>query len=360
MDKRIDSHKLMFHPERVAGWLRKEQLFPINMEICLTGACNHRCTFCCCDYMGYKPDTLDYDLLLQNIEEISKPENGLKSILLAGTGEPCLYPRFTDMVNGIKKLGVDVALSTNGVLFTPDKIEAVMPSLSWIRFSTSGGTENTYHKIHRGKPGDLQRVFDNIEYAAQYKKKNRLKTVINVQIVMVPDNVSEIVEFGKRVKELGADNYIVKAFGANPKMENRVGENIGENFFTNCEDMIDSLEKLNGDGFDAVYREERIHNLRSTKDYTECFASPFHAFMAANGSVYPCCHLPGMRKYEFGNINNGESLMDIFMDRKGRRREVLKELKEQKLAPCPMACKLELPNKYLNGLVHPDDHVNFI
>ena len=51
---RIDSHKLIYHPDAVAGWLKGENIYPIEIEIGLTNACNHRCTFCAVDYTGYK------------------------------------------------------------------------------------------------------------------------------------------------------------------------------------------------------------------------------------------------------------------------------------------------------------------
>ena len=359
MNQRVDSHKLMLHPERVAKWKSGEKILPINMEICLTGACNHRCTFCCCDYMNYKPDMLDYDKLINNIKTISEPKDGLKSVLLAGTGEPCLYPRFINVVNEIKRIGVDVAVSTNGVLFDKNKIDECMESISWVRFSTSGGTEETYNKIHRGKPGDLQKVFSNLEYASKYKSLHNLKTVLNVQIVMIPENVNEIVPLGKKIKELGADRFIVKAFGWNPPMENKTGEGINKEFFENQDMLKEEFAKLSDGRFEALYRVERIHNIFSNKNYDECYASPFHAFLGADGSVYPCCHLPGIEKYKFGNINK-ESLFDIFMDNSGRRLQVLHILKEEKLTHCANACKLEEMNKYLHELVFPGDHVNFI
>ena len=56
----IDSHKLMYHPERVTQWLqasnqweRIKEIYPIYMEISPMGACNHRCTFCSVDYLSH-------------------------------------------------------------------------------------------------------------------------------------------------------------------------------------------------------------------------------------------------------------------------------------------------------------------
>lgn len=360
-DIRIDSHKLIYHPDRVAQWRQGEKIFPINMEICLTGACNHRCVFCCCDYLDYKADMLDYDNLLGNLREISPSceAHGLKSVLLAGTGEPLLYPRFAEFVNTLKGYGVDVALSTNGVLFTKEKADASLSALSWIRFSVSAGTEETYRRIHRSKQGDLQRVFNNIHYAAELKKKNKLDVVLNVQIVMIPDNLNEIVPLARKVKELGADHYIVKVYGTNVEMKNKIKETVSKEFYTNQALLREELKLLDDERFRAIYRDERVKNILNKKSYTECYASPFHAFLASDGGVYPCCNLPGLHPYCFGNINE-ILLRDIFLDRAGSRREVLQKLSDQKLAPCTTACKLDVMNQYLEKIVRPVQHVNFI
>ena len=71
MDKfLIDSHKLIYHPERVAAlaeagkdWSKHKSLKPLYAEISTSGACNHRCTFCSVDYIGYKSVFINRQIL---------------------------------------------------------------------------------------------------------------------------------------------------------------------------------------------------------------------------------------------------------------------------------------------------------
>ncbi|MGN0141581.1 MAG: radical SAM/SPASM domain-containing protein [Roseburia sp.] len=355
-DYRIDSHKLIFHPDRVADWMQGKTVYPINAEVGLAGACNHRCIFCAVDYMGYEPKVLTRRIVHERFGEMQG--KGLKSVLFAGTGEPLLNKDAPEIINDTKKMGIDVALSTNGVLFTEDIAKECMNSISWIRFSTSAGTEETYKTIHRGKDGDLERVFSNIYNAAQLKKKYNMKTVLGVQIVMIPENVDEVVMLAKKVKELGADQFSVKSFGWQPLSSSELKKEVDRtSYYDNREDLIHELEELNDENFRAVYRLNRMSKPKTGKNYTECYALPFHTNIDANGDVWPCCVLIGAKDMSFGNIY--ENTFEEIWNGEQRVR-VIKRLKDMKLSECTPECKLDDMNRYLHELKHPNAHVNFI
>lgn len=354
-DYRIDSHKLMFHPRRVADWFEGKLVYPINAEIGLAGACNHRCVFCAVDYMGYAPQMLSREILYERISEMY--EKGLKSVLFAGTGEPLLNKNVIHIINDTKYIGVDVALSTNGVLFTKDVAEACMGSISWIRFSVSAGTEETYKKIHRGKDGDLERVFNNIYNAAELKRRNGWKTVLGVQIVMIPDNENEIIMLAKKVKELGADQFSVKSFGAQPLSSNELKKLDRISYYDHYEALEQQLSRLDDDRFRAVFRSNRASKPKIGKCYTECYAMPFHVNIDASGDVWPCCTLIGMDGMNFGNINIS-SFEEIWLGEK--RKQAIQKINDGKLSMCIPDCKLDDMNRYLYELKCPNAHINFI
>lgn len=352
---RIDSHKLMFHPRRVAEWYEGKLSHPINAEIGLAGACNHRCVFCAVDYMGYNPHVLSREMLYNRLKEMQK--KGLKSVLYAGTGEPLLNTNAVHIINDTKSLGIDVALSTNGVLFTKDVARECMNSISWIRFSVSAGTEETYKRIHQGQDGDLERVFQNIHNAAQLKKQYGWKTVLGVQIVMIPDNESEVLKLAKEVKELGADQFSVKSFGAQPLSSNELKKLDRISYYEHCEELERELSKLNDENFRAVFRSNRASKPKIGKCYEECYAMPFHVNIDASGDVWPCCSLIGMDGMCFGNINEN-TFEEIWLGEK--RKQAIQKINGAKLSMCIPDCKLDDMNRYLHELKHPNAHINFI
>jgi cyclic pyranopterin phosphate synthase len=191
MDKYcIDSHKLMLHPHRVSKWLEGEKIYPIYMEISPSGKCNQRCTFCSLDYMGYKDRFLDEDRMYSLLSELSIV--GVKSIMYAGEGEPLLHPQMVDIIQATKDNGIDVALTTNGTLLDHKVAEKIIPYLSWVKVSINAATDKTYKKIHRGKDTDLRRVLGNLVYAVTTRNIHNYSCTIGTQVILLPDNVTEI------------------------------------------------------------------------------------------------------------------------------------------------------------------------
>lgn len=356
VDDRINSHKLIYHPDRVAIWLKTGEEHPINAEVAISGACNHRCVFCSVDYMKYIPKFLPKELMHCRMKEMH--QLGLKSVLLAGNGEPLLNKDAVAIINDMKNIGLDVALSTNGVLFTQETAERCMQSLSWIRFSVSAGTEENYKKIHRGKDRDLSRLFHNIECAADTKRKRNLETTLNVQIVMTPDNIHEVLLLARKVKDLGADRFIAKSVGWFSQTESILKNTINrEEFYSNQEELKEELANLSDENFKCVYRSDRVSKITKERSYNECMASVFHVCIDSNGDVVPCCAFMGIPEMSYGNINE-KSFIEIWEG--NRRKDVLKRLKDSNLSGCPADCKLDNMNCYLQELINPGVHVNFI
>ena len=348
---RMDSHKLLFHPERVADWLNGKTIYPIEMEIGISGGCNHRCVFCAVDYMEYKPRMLKADVLIPNLKLMG--EKGLRSIIYAGEGEPLTNPDAPEIINRTKGNGIDAAMSTNGVLFTKEKSRSCLKSLSWVRFSIAGATDATYEKIHQCRKGDLQRALKNMSDAAAVKREQKLGTTLGAQLLLLPENKDEVVTLAKIIRETGFDYFTVKPFSQHPSSKAKLTVDYSE-----AEDIGKELRQYETEDFKIYFRSKSIENLNMEKPYDFCDGLYFMTYMDANGDVFPCIVFMGQDDFIYGNINE-KTFPEIWESERAKK---IRAMFDDAFihAHCRKTCRLDEINKYLHELRHPGSHVNFI
>lgn len=348
---RMDSHKLIYHPGIVSRWLEGENIYPIEIEISPSGLCNHRCTFCAVDYIGYQPVFLDKSIILRDIRQMSK--KGLKSVICSGEGEPLLNKDFPDIANGIKASGVDVALSTNGVLFTKEKLFECLGAFTWVRYSIASLEENSYNKIQRGKIGDLNRVKENLADAVRMKYDRKLKTTLGVQCLLLPENVSQLSDMAQELCEIGVDYLVIKPYSQHLHSENVLNIDYEEML-----ELEQQIKKYETENFAVHFRAKAMKKMHHVKEYKQCLGLPFMTHIDAKGNVWPCVAHIGTEEFCYGNINE-QTFQEIWEGQK--RSEVEKKLRELDINKvCREACRLDEINKYLDELKHPGEHVNFI
>lgn len=347
---RMDSHKLIYHPERVSKWLKGKLIYPIELEIGLSGACNHRCIFCAVDYMEYKPVLISLETMKRNLKIFG--EKGVKSIIYAGEGEPLVNPDAPEIINITKSNGIDAAMSTNGVLLTKEKSAECLKSLTWVRFSIAGATDATYEKIHQCKKGDLQNALKNMENAAKIKRDQKLRTTLGAQLLLLPENKDEIVALAKIVKKFGFDYFTVKPFSQHPSSKARLQVDYSE-----AEEIGIELKEYESEDFKIYFRSKSIENLSIEKPYNVCHGVYFMAHITASGNVCPCVVFMEDNFY-YGNINeqNFDEIWESERAEKIRRLFADDFLRKN----CRKNCRLDEMNKYLHTLKNPGMHVNFI
>lgn len=352
---RIDSHKLIFHPDRVATWMSGETVYPLYVEISPSGVCNHRCAFCALDYVGYHEGFLDADVLEERLSEMGRL--GVKSVLYAGEGEPLLHKRIAEIVRHTKvEAGIDVALTTNAVLLTPEATDEMLPHMTWTKVSIAGGTSETYQKVQGARPQDFQIVIDNMAYAADARRAGKHDCTLGMQLLLLPENSGEVTELARIAKEIGMDYLVVKPYSQHLFSLTHAYENI---HYEEYMPLAEELEKFNGDGFEVIFRAHTMQKWdEATRSYGHCFALPFWSYISTKGDVWGCSTYLGDERFRYGNIYD-ETFQQIW---EGERRRANLEWVENELDPstCRVNCRMDEINRYLWELANPGAHVNFI
>ena len=331
--------------------MKGENIYPIEVEISPSGACNHRCVFCAVDYIGYQPDFLDKDIILRDIAKMG--QKGLKSVICSGEGEPLLNKNMPDIANGIKACGVDVAMSSDGALFTKDKAKECLGAFTWIRFSVASMEGESYDKIQRGKLGDLEKVKENLTEAVGIKRDRKLKTTLGVQCLLLPDNMAQLPDMARQCREIGVDYLTIKPYSQHLHSENT--------FQIDYEAMLtleNEVKQYETDRFSVYFRANAMKKVHQEKSYRQCLGLPFMTHIDAKGNVWPCVAHIGTKEFCYGNIYE-QSFEEIWEGT--RRQEILHQLHKLDINKvCREACRLDEINRYLDDLKNPGEHVNFI
>lgn len=350
---RIDSHKLIFHPERVANWLEGKEVGPIYMEVSPTSACNHRCVFCACDFTGHKPDFIQTKSYIESLPGMVKC--GLKSIMFAGEGEPFLHKDFCHICNETKKAGIDIGITTNGVLLTPDRVEQIIDNTSWIKVSCNGVTPGAYGKIHGTQEDDFHKVIGNLSDAVRIRKERGSDCTLGLQTLLLPENRGDMINLARICRDIGLDYLVIKPYSQHPQ---GLADDYKGLTYEQFADLEEELKAFETDSFKIIYRAKTMQRLeQGDRGYKKCYSLPFWSYIDSQMNVWGCSMFIGNENFLYGNI--GEELFeDIWKGEK--RKKSLEWFSNFDVSKCRTNCRMDKINSYLWELRNPGPHVNFI
>ena len=208
----LDSHKLSYHMDRVSAWEAGDRIAPISVDMSLTRACGAMCTFCYAMVQeSQERSSIKTPAALNLVEDFEKI--GVRSVSLVSDGESTLSPAYVPFIQHAHTAGIDVGNGTNAWEWEADKIEQVLPYLTWVRFTVAAGRPQTYAKMMFKGPEHtdvFDRAMKNIQYAVALKRRENLKVTLGIQMVLMPGMADEILPFAKLGIDLGVDYAVIK------------------------------------------------------------------------------------------------------------------------------------------------------
>jgi cyclic pyranopterin phosphate synthase len=330
-DYRFDSHKLMYHPDRVAAWLEGRPIAPIYLEVSPSGSCNHRCKFCALDFY-HQRRFLDLDRMNGVFQEMALC--GVKSVMFGGEGEPLLHPRFIELVQAAWAAKLDIGITTNASLLTPDTAAEIMPLVTWLKASVDAGTATTYAKVHGVKAGVFDTVIKNLEYAGHINGGT-----IGVQMLWLPENKEEVAILAEIAREIEMDYLVVKPYSQHPSSKTKLYADL---------DYSD-WEMDTHDPF-IIWRTRAIEKWdEKSRPYGLCYSLPFWGYIDSGGTVWGCSAHLGEDKFKYGNLSDAKFW--------GSWKSGLASYDS---SACRYGCRMDECNRYLWQLKNPSKHQNFI
>ena len=248
----LDGTKIQWHKDRIDAWERGEKIAPITIDMALTRACNYACSFCYAMLQENDRSVITTDVMNNFLEDCN--QIGVKAISLVSDGESTLSPAFIPSIKKGSELGISMASGTNAFNFNKRKLEDILPHLTYLRVNFSAGTRERYAEIMGVKPEWFDRVVQNIKDMVEIKKRDNLPVTIGIQMVLMPQDSDQIMEFAKLGKELRPDYAIIKH--CSDDEDGTLG--VDYEGYEKLHDLLKAAEDLSDESYEVVIKWSKI------------------------------------------------------------------------------------------------------
>ena len=313
----LDSHKLSYHYDRIKMWENNELVPPVSVDMALTRACGAMCSFC---YAMVQEPQERSNIKTKEALELADDfaEIGVKGVSLISDGESTLSKAYVPFIQHASQLGIDVGNATNGWEWEQEKVDQVLPHLTWVRFTVAAGTPEGYSKIMFKGPEHtyvFDRAIKNIKYAVELKKKLNLKVTLGIQMVLMPEFKDEIIPFAKLAVDLGVDYGVIKHCS-----DDEMG-NLGVDYskYESMYDLLEKAENMSNENTKVIVKWEKIKN-KGKPSYNRFYGPQFLLQISGSGLVAPSGMFFNARysKFHIGNFVD-ERFIDIFKSDRYRK-----------------------------------------
>ncbi|MCU0666218.1 MAG: radical SAM protein [Candidatus Omnitrophica bacterium] len=281
---------------------------PLTVHINVTNTCNLKCSYC---YGTYdKRDTKDFttEQLLALIDELKSL--GTKIINL-GAGEPLMRKDIEQVIDYIRKNGIECHMNTNGHL-VPQRLSAVK-KLNTLCISLDGDEQS--HDLYKGK-GSYRKVIEAIDLAKKNNINVHTSTMISKYNVHAIEHILDLAKEKKFFVQ-----FLLPFFQSN------------QDFLASREDYKNALRKIidyKKKGYPVFFSKQAHQYTLDWPDYNKksieagaikdfgrhikCHAGKNMCIIDSDGKVYPCSQMiqmiPALSFVEHGFIRAWENIKD--------------------------------------------------
>lgn len=302
----LDGTKILWHKERIEAWLNGERIAPVTIDMALTRACNYKCEYCYGQLQENPTRKITKDIAFRFLDDVA--EIGVKGVSLVSDGESSLSPFYIDFIQRAHQNGLSIAMGTNGFLVTKDKLEQILPYLTYLRFNISAGEPKRYAEIMGVPESYFFQVIQNIKDAVYIKKKHQLSVTIGLQMVLKPEYKDQIIPLVKIGQSIEPDYLVIKH--ASDDEKGSLGIDYSQ--YPSLYNILKEAEMMSTNTYIIKVKWSKIIS-GNNRIYTQCYGPPFLLQLSGSGLVAPCGMLfaESYKAYWIGNIVDN-SFKDIW------------------------------------------------
>lgn len=299
---------------------------PLHIELDVTDRCNVACYFCNAQDVRTR-DQLSLEHVTRVVDELV--QTGLRSVRLAGGGDPVMHKQAGQILDHLEKRGIVLDnVTTNGALLGPEIAERlVRMKAREVIFSLNAADAADYHRMMRVPAEIFDRVVGNIRYLADLRKGGEYPSIV-IQFLLDRFNYMELPRMYELGRSLNPDRLAMNLVLGIPL------ERIEPTMILRPEEgelMRPGLERIFAADRDAGHLQiafpyqdwnAMMLEIKGQLGYPErpplfstastfqdknghCFFGWYTATVSGSGSMYPCCLLMMPDFKPLGNVTEG-------------------------------------------------------
>ena len=310
----------------LAGLMTGEKAYagPAWLTLDVTHRCNCVCLGCSCRSAMQRQHSFGNptsgDLPFEIVEKLCRelPAWKCQLISLAGQGEPLLHPRIFELIASFQKAGVDVLLSTNGILLDDAVAERLCDSgLDRLHITFWAADHEEHTEWHPGlNPAFLELRMEAISHVVEARRKRgRVKPRVFVHLPLTRSAVRNIEKRIQMALQTPCDGVSLDYFRAwggplEPFALRPEDVEAERKNFETAAARLDAAGKVHNI-YELLTRTERLRSYGRIP----CHAGWFQIYVLVDGTLAACTHcsliIGDLKRQSFAEIWNGSPLREF-------------------------------------------------
>ncbi len=271
--------KILRHPELLTAIRAGRKVWPLNVELDPSAACNLRCRHCDFAYT-HGPALLDLSLAERLFHELAA--GGTKAVTFTGGGEPTMHPQFPSLAQAAAAEGLQLGLYTNGV--NASRLLEGAGHFAWVYVSLDAATAEDWAAIKLPGSNGATRFWGILETIKRIVAERRDgRPVVGVGFLLTDRNRAYVPQMAALAADLGVDYCQFRPV-------------VGLDSYEWVRYTLPLLEGMASEK--VIVSVDRFRRLlgRTPRGYAVCRGSALVPAVGADGTVWACPNTRGLRR----------------------------------------------------------------